>query len=125
MIECPKCGGDGGVDASQVMMGEQGWLSCYFCGETGFVTPAQMDSYERQEEEALEGMHSGSFPDWEDDGVWNPEDDQEGFWAAVKADGHTDGHTYRDDDQDQGWEGDGKVRDDPAFFPLTSEDIPF
>lgn len=65
MIECPKCGGDGGVDAS--VFGDHGWHPCFFCGETGFVTAEAMMAYERQEEEALEGFHSGSFPEWEDD----------------------------------------------------------
>jgi hypothetical protein len=74
MIECPKCGGDGGMDAA--VFGDHGWHPCYFCGTTGFVTPEAMVAYEAQEEEAMAGLYSGYRPEWDDDGVWNPEDDQ-------------------------------------------------
>lgn len=106
MIECPRCAGYGGMDAS--VFGEHGWHPCFFCGATGFVTPAQMAAYERQEEEALAGFHSGSFPEWEDDGVWNPEDDQE---QAAMADYHNEvTSTWKDSEPD---------------YRLTGEDIPF
>lgn len=32
-VECPRCNGEGGA------MLEDGWMSCYCCGEVGWVTP--------------------------------------------------------------------------------------
>lgn len=65
MIECPKCGGMGGQDASEVMMGERGWLSCYFCAETGWVTPTQARDFMKAEQDALDAA-SHFQPQWDD-----------------------------------------------------------
>jgi hypothetical protein len=44
MVDCPKCGGYGGSDASE--FGDRGWHPCFFCGETGFVSEEAYKAYE-------------------------------------------------------------------------------
>lgn len=54
MVECPRCGGYGGEDASN--FGDHGWHPCYACGETGFVSEEILKRIEENDAKLAEQL---------------------------------------------------------------------
>ena len=49
-VICPKCGGYGGEQLNLREHDDQGWMPCYYCGNSGYISYAQwMEELEQQE----------------------------------------------------------------------------
>ena len=50
-VICPKCGGYGGEQLSyRAGDNDEGWMPCYYCGNSGYISYAQwMEEVEQQE----------------------------------------------------------------------------
>ena len=50
-VICPKCGGYGGEQLSyRTGDNDEGWMPCYYCGNSGYISYAQwMEEVEQQE----------------------------------------------------------------------------
>ncbi len=52
-VICPKCGGYGGEQLSyRAGDNDEGWMPCYYCGNSGYISYAQwMEEIDREESE--------------------------------------------------------------------------